>query len=370
MLHRTRLLTIALALASFFTGAAVLANGAPPDYGTISLDVVALAGGKEVQGETTRFVNHEGYRYLFTSDENAAAFRADPAAFEVGMDGMCASMGPLAGRGSTEIVAIHKGRVYLCASEPCKADFLSAPEKHIDRDDPTPNPDRAPNTAARDLLARATATHLGATTLDAVTLFQQTFEEDIKQGDTVYHHISILTIGADGSVRTDDSWGETVYATVATPTAAWTHATGEPGEPMYTDARRELERRVRNTHWLSILRAAAAPDAIIVALGSAQLLGGPERVERIAIARDGTTAVLGIDPITGRIRSIDFTARGADNLLAPRTRIFEAYQTVDGMLVPTAWTDWASGKQIGAQTGIVVRTNDRVTTNPFAPPAN
>lgn len=367
MLHRIVLAAV-LTLASVLTASVARANGAPPAYGTITMDVVALAGGTEVQGEVTRFVNHEGYRYLFASDENAAKFSADPAAFEVGMDGMCASMGPLAGRGSTEIVAIHKGRIYLCASDSCKADFLSAPDKHIDRDDPVPTIDRKGEAAARALLARAASAHAGVDGLEPVKLLREVFEEDVKQGDTVYHHTAMLTLGVDGSVRTDDTWGETTYSTVATPEAAWTQATGEPAEPMYTDARRELERRVRDTHWLTVLRNANAPGAIVVPLGTAKLLGGTEAVERVVVSRDGITCVLGIDPISSRVRCIDFTSRGKGHLFDVRTRVFEGYQNVDGILVPTAWTDWVSGQQIGARTGLVVLTNDQVTGDPFAVP--
>jgi len=338
---------------------------AVPDYGTLPIDVVALAGGNELKGDEAFAVDHEGYRYLFVNAENAEKFRKDPAKFEIGMDGMCASMGPLAGRGSLDIVAVYSGRAYLCASDSCRTDFLATPGKHMDIDDPAPQVRDQNDAVGREKIKRAIKAHFGDAGIEAVDVFEQQISSDVPSGDKTIHHVETLAIGADGSVRSQDAWDDAVYAFVATPTTAWSESKGDPAEPMFRDARRELERRVRDVHWVSVLRNATSPDATVVALPPAKLFGGPTWIDRVAVSRHGITCILGLEQSSGRIHCVDFTVRGKDHLFAPRTRVFESYEIVDGAVVPTAWTDYASGQQIGAQTGAVVRINESVVDNPF-----
>lgn len=173
----------------FLVFGVVVAAEAPPVHGTIGRDVVEAGSHRDVAGIEAIAVDYEGYRYLFATEENAAAFRADPERFMVGAQGCCAKMGPLSGHGSTEIMLEHDGRVYLFASDSCRNTFSQAPEKHIDRDDrvPATSPDRAAE--GRALIERAIAAHLGDGGLESVGVIEERFEEEVQHGDTAYRHV-------------------------------------------------------------------------------------------------------------------------------------------------------------------------------------
>lgn len=167
-----------------------------------------------------------------------------------------------------------------------------------------------------------------------------------------------MTIGTDGSVRKQSAWNDSVYAYVATPTDAWVVSEDGTVEDIHAEGRRELERRTRNTHWLSVLRAAMEPDAVVMSIGAANLLGGSQSIDRVVVSHDGTTCVVGIEPQTGRIKSIDFTGRGLDHRFGTWTCVFTAYLTVDGIVAPVAWDVYSSGVRESGRSGV------RTTINP------
>jgi YHS domain-containing protein len=344
------------------------AAGAPA-HGTITRDVVSVAAGAAVDGAPEHAVDHEGYRYLFATAANAAAFRAAPERYEIGMDGFCAKMGPLAGRGSPEISFVHKGRVFLFASESCRNTFSQEPDRHIDRDDAPPQeyPDRV--ALGKEILARAIAAHTGNAGLRVIDALEQRFEETVTQDGTEYRHVDTLVLGADGSVRMTDAWNDAAYSHVVTPLDAWQEMADGTAEDMGNEGRREMERRVRNTHWLTALRASTAPDARVLAVGPAQVPGEETPIERVVVWRDGTACVLGVETETNRVRTIDYTARGSDHRFGMRTRVFTAYESINGVVVPTAWDIYEAGRKTGARSGVVVRVNPPGVETGFVRPA-
>ena len=61
-----------------------------PDGGAMDgFDVVAYFEGAPAKGEAAHSVDHKGKTWLFSSAENAAAFAADPAAYEPRYNGWC-----------------------------------------------------------------------------------------------------------------------------------------------------------------------------------------------------------------------------------------------------------------------------------------
>ena len=62
-----------------------------PDGGAMDgFDVVAYFEGAPAKGDASHSVDHKGKTWLFSSAENAAAFAADPAAYEPRYNGWCA----------------------------------------------------------------------------------------------------------------------------------------------------------------------------------------------------------------------------------------------------------------------------------------
>ncbi len=61
-----------------------------PDGGAMDgFDVVAYFEGAPAKGDASHSVDHKGKTWLFSSAENAAAFAADPAAYEPRYNGWC-----------------------------------------------------------------------------------------------------------------------------------------------------------------------------------------------------------------------------------------------------------------------------------------
>ena len=102
------------------------------------LDPVALAQGAQSKGSPDIYLDHFGYRYLFTSAKNREIFRADPLRHAVQMGGACGKMGPLSGKGSPERFFVHDGRIYLFASDSCRDRFKAEPQRYIDGPDAPP----------------------------------------------------------------------------------------------------------------------------------------------------------------------------------------------------------------------------------------
>jgi YHS domain-containing protein len=116
---------------------ALLAVSAP-ELVLRGLDPVELRAGRETEGRETLIADHENYRYRFVSEANRSRFLAHPGLFAVQIGGACGSMGPLSGRGRTDLFAVVGGRTYLFASEACRRAVLANPGAYVDGADPRP----------------------------------------------------------------------------------------------------------------------------------------------------------------------------------------------------------------------------------------
>ena len=105
---------------------------------TLRLDAIALVQGDESPGLESVSISRHGFTYLFASPENKATFEANPERYEIQLGGACARMGALSGEGTTDLFAVHEGKIYIFASEGCRRGFLKAPQKVLDRADPLP----------------------------------------------------------------------------------------------------------------------------------------------------------------------------------------------------------------------------------------
>ena len=142
-------------------GAAALAIAAslPAQDDTTSpalrgLDPVSLTAGQETAGEAAHQASYGGYTYRFESAKNRATFLAAPQRFAIQMDGGCASMGPLSGRGSPDRFLVHDGRIYIFASDPCRDGFAKNPAACFDPDVARPQPSAAAIARGRELLGK------------------------------------------------------------------------------------------------------------------------------------------------------------------------------------------------------------------------
>jgi putative intracellular protease/amidase/YHS domain-containing protein len=106
------------------------AANAPPAALT-GLDPVALVNGDERSGDPSMFVEHEGFRYLFSSDENRTAFQNDPARYQIQLNGNCGAMPEVAG--NPDLFAVVRGKIYVFGSPSCRTSFTANPDLFLNR---------------------------------------------------------------------------------------------------------------------------------------------------------------------------------------------------------------------------------------------
>jgi len=363
----------------YFLIAAVVAlfpvvNSARADdpTGILKVDPVELVQGKEIDGKESLSADHYRYRYYFASEANRAAFLKDPARYEIQMGGACARMGPLSGLGRTEYFAAHDGRVYIFASPACRQGFLSAPDKHLDPDEPAPKGDAAAAQHGRELIDLAVEAMGGAKRIDAVKTLHQSLVKDTEyQGRKVRDGVSV-TLRFPDDVRHDYTWDQSVYSHVTTRDAAWYEDKSE-NYPLHAQQRRALRRTYLDRNLLAILKARNAPGFVAIHLGAARVSEGDKvlAVERVAIGLDGTTTTLGIDPKTGRVLSMTYRAVGGPKAMFGETeRVFSDFVEIRGITYPRTAAIRFEGQPVKASpvTLSALRIDDDADADSFRRP--
>ncbi|MFN0131950.1 MAG: YHS domain-containing protein [Phycisphaerales bacterium] len=290
---------------------------APKASRMLAVDAVELVNGKEVEGAEDRFTDRHGFRYRFASAENKAAFDRDPERYEIQLGGACAKMGPLSGTGSTKLRSVHEGRVYVFASEGCKATFLKDPEARIDRPDarPTGTPEAiARGAALMDQMLKGLGGAARVDGLKSVTVDSTSREPS---GDKVYTHRRVLAIRFPDEVRRDEHWDDSYYGMVSSRAGAF--FLGSAREAMHPVQRFKLEREFFH---LPLVIARNRGRADFVALGAG---------ERLTVWFAGVRTDLELEKETGRVRSALYRARGAAGALADVRLDYVGGREVDGV---------------------------------------
>lgn len=120
---------------------------ASPSEALRGLDPVRLAKGEEVQGLASLAVERGGYRYHFASAADRQAFQSDPERYEIQLKGACAFMaghGAPPGSGDPDRFYVHRGRIYIFASENCRDSFKAAPERYLPQAEAEASPSSRP----------------------------------------------------------------------------------------------------------------------------------------------------------------------------------------------------------------------------------
>lgn len=345
---------------------ATLASAAAQTVGTLDVDPVELLAGREVDGQSELALTHGGYRYLFASRENLAAFERQPEKYEIQLGGACARMGALSGLGSPDIRAVHNNRLYIFASEACKKGFLSAPEKLLDSDDPAPTGSDDDRAKARQLLDKAIAALGGAARLEKLRSYsRRMIREQEYQGRKVKVG-EAWTIATPERLRRDSIWDTSSWSFVATPDDAFTY--GERDCRALSAAGRVELQRLAVRDPLMILLARARPDFVAVAAGSGRI-GEPD-VEKVKVHFQGCTTTLGIDPASGRIVGCSFRGRGPALRFGTVELAYSEFRDFGGVTLPTRVAATFDGKPFADASGTYtdVRIDADLAADVFARP--
>ena len=97
------------------------------------LDPVILIGaGDRMEGSAERESTYGNYRYRFATEASKRAFDAMPSRFAIAFGGGCGRMGPLSGTGDVSRFEVVGERLYIFASDACRASFVQEAAKASD----------------------------------------------------------------------------------------------------------------------------------------------------------------------------------------------------------------------------------------------
>lgn len=323
---------------------------AADERSTLGVDAVELHAGRETPGDPAIHTSRGGFRYLFASAANRAAFEQAPEKYEIQFGGACARMGPLSGACSCNDYTVYAGKLYVFASAQCRAAFIKAPQRFLESDDDPPGGDAAARSRAQDLLELAVTRIGGAERVDALKTYRQRIEKTGEHQGRPTRETSTFTIAFPDRFRFDDTWNDSAWGHATDGAAGFLFATREDDRPMVA-SQVECARRIAQRHLLVILKARTQPGFVAAVVGSANV--GDTPVERVACAVGGATTTLGIDPKSGEVRSISHPGRGPRSTLGLIEKTIIEYRTVDGLTLPWSWRVTFDGDAASAQTTVL-----------------
>ena len=271
------------------------------------LDPIELIDGREVEGDAALTVEHGTYLYRFVSEDNRDLFLSEPEKWGVQWDGACGRMGPLSGTGAPDRFAVWDGRIWLFASDQCRAGFLKAPEKLLPIDQEAPVADEAAKAAGQALLEKAAAACGDLAAFDTLKSVHVRSPLKTTSGGADFLGTRDLWFEYPGSYRFEEAWGGKGYGHAIAAGAATRF---EPGEvqPLGTVSTTTVAREALR-HPLWILRE--RKQLVAVPAGSDTVLGQPVELVTVHAAKQNVT--LALDAKSGRIlelRHTGLTSRG------------------------------------------------------------
>lgn len=312
------------------------------------LDPVALTQGQELPGDNGISAVRGRYRYLFAKVENKATFEKQPNRYAIQLGGGCGRMGPLSGVGSPDRFLVHEGRIYIFASDQCLNGFKSAPEKHIETDDPPPKGSEADLQRGQELIQRALVGFGGAAKVDAITSLEFKRVRAYQADGENKEHATYSRVVFPDRYRLDDVWHSGSSADFVRGDVGY-RIESDQAWPMDEIVRREFIKTFRRNP-LVLLKARKESEFSAFAAGRGKV--GDRDVEWLVIGLDGATNTLGIDATTGRVLSIRSRGR-APAAIGEVTRTFSDFRDVDGVILPFAST-------------VTYNDSPAVTLRPFA----
>ncbi len=297
------------------------------------LDPVLLVGGKEVPGKSAFSVTRGDFVYLFSTADTKATFESDPAKYEIQLGGLCARMGKTTGGNPSDFV-VYEGKIYIFGSDECHKKFQAEPAKYLPTP-PAPLPaSPAAATRGRQLVDRAVAALGGASMLDGLTSYVESYTQvqTRPQGDVT---IAFKTMWSfPDRARQERSMvlqGKTMSsATVLSPEGMWYLGGQGQAYPMRPAGRPSLEQDF-GRHPVALLRARRAPGFKAVAIGSGTVDGlSVENVRVISASTDVTLAV----GASGRIHSTTYRDRNSEGEYGTFSIVYSDFRPVEGLQLP------------------------------------
>ena len=295
------------------------------------LDPVLLVRGKEAQGDEQFAVTRGRFRYLFAGAETKSAFEKEPARYEIQLGGTCARMGP-GTQGDPDLYWVYKGRIYLFGSPACVTAFKAAPESFLE-----PEPAPLTKTASaesvqkgRALLEKAVEAMGGAAKIDALTSYQEKGATSRRTQQGVAEMKTALYVVYPDKVRQERAFPFGTIANVVSASEGFYAMPRNTGD--MADEQRAVFLNQYRRALLPILRARKSAGFAAAATGAGK--SGETSLEQVAVSFEGVTAVLGIDPATGRVHTLSYRGRGPGGAFGDIVQTFSDFRAVEGLTLP------------------------------------
>lgn len=328
------------------------------------LDPVLLVQGQEVAGKDEVVTLHKGFLYRFSTAANKTAFEAEPWKWEIQYDGACARMGPASGLGDPSRWIVHEGKIYIFASDQCKAGFAADPKAHVEPLYMAPSLDTKQRQEGDKVMLKAIKAHGGEAKLAAVASFEvETVADPEKEGaQPVTYRILFAKPDKLRREATYSGWG--TLTDVVSKTEAFS-VDPKAMHPM-RESQREAVKRSLQLHPLAVLVARERPDFLSWPDGKGEIGGKP--VDYLGIYFDGVLARVAIDRKSNRIAAMSYKAR-ANGPVVDVERVFSDYKDVDGITLPFRADATAAGKPWpgGNRTVKAIRINPSIPETQFRP---
>ncbi len=310
--------------------------GDEPVMGTFAMDpVILVTQNLEKPGLEEFSVRHGNFNYRFATAESRDAFKADPARYEIQLGGACARMGALSSCADPDRYTVHDGKIYIFASDGCRAGFLKNPPAVLEPlSDPAPAGTPEQMARGRELVDKCLNWMGGPARLDAVTTIEYREETRVENRGEKHLSIETTTLRLPAAIRTDYRWDSSSWTKTLTPGDAFFIESGS-ARSMHPQQRtifaRQMARQV-----LVIFRSRTRPDFIACHLGPARENKG----ELVAVHFDSTTTELIIEPDSGYLLGVRHLDWGPQGTLGMLERRFTAFADIDGLRIPDSWHAW------------------------------
>jgi len=307
------------------------------------LDPVRLCDGRETPGIDGLQSKHGRYVYRFADERSRARFLSDPERFAIQWGGGCARMGPLSGAGDQDRWTVHGGRIYIFASDGCRKGFLATPERFVVAPAGRPASTRAATNAGSAWIERAVAAHGGAASIDSAGTLRYALD---KGADGWTRHLEHV-VARGGRLERHDVWTpddgdaegfETRYVVADQVSLIEDRDRIDVTSPeQVADLHRIAQREP-----IVLLWARASNGFLALHTGQGELAGEP--VEELLVRSQGLTTTLQLDTETGQILGMSWRGRATDGVTRQVGETFTDWQTVSGVLIPTARTVTVDGE--------------------------
>jgi YHS domain-containing protein len=353
-------------------------EASPPPDRVMPADAVILQRGTVAPGNPSIFLDWEGNRYLFASEETRTVFRNDPVTFAARDGGACGRMGPLGGLGDARRYGIEEGLLYFFASDDCVERFRKDPHRYMEPYDLLPTGSPEQQAAGLAAFSRWVQWCGGKDAVKSAERYAQTQSREVLSGGKRWILTENIQVDGPRSMRRTDTWRRTeapheqLTASIETSDAASVLVDGRGTRTLLVPSRREAFERSVNRLPYAILRARFRPEAgfLAIRIGDGPISGVD--CDFVRTWFEGNATNLAICKATGELVQMSYIGRNDDAQVGTITMNVLRSGDARALRLPVQWAVFGEGQtqtQPGPEISIRIEGSGSGATQPVPTPA-